>query len=181
MPTAEEVANQPSPAASWVVEFIQALSLAKWPADEVERTQYLKARDVSVLSDPEETGMRGLIIQRVAVPIPDVSFATVSIFEGRFLGLTLHLYSSPLPDDPESRHAFVELRDTFNASFGAGKSLLGSADPPMVWHIGELDISTHFSSKRESGVMLSIENKNVAEIAEQSARPQATTPERKSS
>lgn len=72
------------------------------------------------------------------------------------------------------RSAYEALLEAVTDEFGSPMDQWADDEvPPRIWQIGDRDVTLHFFYRRDSTVMLSIENRAVAERAERFAQDKA--------
>lgn len=102
--------------------------------------------------------------------LPGDMFASWSSFKGRPLGVNLHPYSFREPASAISRRGHDEIQRQLTALYGQPFRPWDHEDiPPSIWKANGRDITMHFFHLRDSGVMLSIDDSEVAAAAEAEA------------
>ena len=169
----KETALAPAPAD--VVALVLAITGSAWPATDAALRQLhariglrVPAPTVPVEADPWPAAVD---IERVELTLGDI-FATSSRHRGEFLGLTLHLYSSMQPDNSLTRLGYDSILDLLVNHFGAATDAwTNEATPPRLWTVGTWQIALHFFHRRDSVVMLSVDDIRVSGRAELDADP----------
>ncbi|MCS3491569.1 hypothetical protein M2368_000541 [Arthrobacter sp. JUb119] len=91
-------------------------------------------------------------------------------YNGQFLGLTLHLYSTQESGDPGAQSGFHELRIQLTELFGKPEHPWdGEETPPCIWNANGWTITTHLFNRRDSSVMLSVADTALSAVAEADA------------
>lgn len=87
-----------------------------------------------------------------------------------FLGVTIHLYSTQESGAPAVQSGFNELRIQLTELFGKPEHPWENEEtPPCIWEANGRTITTHLFNRRDSTVMLSVEDATLAAVAEADA------------
>ncbi len=101
---------------------------------------------------------------------PGDMFASWSSFMGRFMGVTLQPYTVMEPASAISRRGHDEIQRQLTALYGEPVRPWGEEEiPPSIWQANGRDIMMHFFHRRDSSVMLSIDDSELAAAAEAEA------------
>lgn len=157
-----------NPAPGTVVELVRRLVDEPWPRCDEERDN-LFARlgftsgDRAELEDNESPHQ----ITELDIGLGGHPLGSWDTYNGQFLGVTLHLYSTQESGDPGAQSGFSELRIQFTELFGKPEHPWDSEEtPPCIWNANSWTITTHLFNRRDSSVMLSVEGTSLAAVAE---------------
>jgi hypothetical protein len=159
------------PAPATVVEFIRGLFVGEWPEAINDVAQFFRDHSIVPVGQSVDAQDDGLRILDIQVPVDGVGSTSWTADADAFLGITLFLFESQTPDDVDTRAAYLDLQREFDAEFGPGVNAWeDEKDPPRRWDLGRFEVTTHYFHMKESQVMLSIEDREVAAAAEAKAR-----------
>lgn len=154
-----------------VVELIGQLIDEPWPRRDEER-ENLFARlglksGVRVEPGSDESPHQ---ITRLDTGLGRRPFSSWDTYDGQFLGVTVHLYSTPESCDPATRSGFSELRIQLTELFGKPEHPWDDVETlPCIWNSNGRTITMHLFDRRDSSVMLSVADSALAAIAEHEA------------
>ena len=92
-------------------------------------------------------------------------------YSGRFLGISLQLYSSMETDNPSTRQGFEDIRSRLDALYGeAANPWHDPVVPAGVWNANGRRIVIRFFNLQHSGMLLSVDDAGLATASEAEAR-----------
>lgn len=94
---------------------------------------------------------------------------------GRFVGISMHLYSSMDTDNPSTRQGFEDFHRQLTALYGEPTNPWHDpVVPACVWNVNGRRIVIRFFNLQHSSMMLSVEDAGLASAAEAAARRKNT-------
>ncbi|PCC27730.1 hypothetical protein CQ010_00575 [Arthrobacter sp. MYb211] len=88
-------------------------------------------------------------------------------YNKEFLGVSVHLYGTQDSEDPAAQSGYNKLRMELTELFGKPDHPWDNEEtPPCIWEANGRTIITHLFNRRDSSVMLSVEDSALADIAE---------------
>lgn len=161
----------PVPPPEDLVTLAKALVECVWPKSEEQRAGLFQQLGFESGAEferrPEDSNVRSF---EMATTLPGEIFGTWSSYKGKFMGINLQTYSVMEPESPVAWRGHDELQTQLSALYGEPvRPWDDEVVPPSVWKANGRDIVIHFFHKRDSGVMLSIDNADLAAAAEADA------------
>lgn len=167
--TAQKQHLVPTPEA--LVTLVKELVECDWPETDDQRVALFlllgfESRDEFERS-PEDSNVRSF---ELATALPGEIFGTWDSYKGRFMGINLHPYSILEPGAAIARRGHDALQTLLTSVFGEPVRPWDDEEvPPSIWKVNGRDIVMHFFHRRDSGVMLSIDDAELAAAAEAEA------------
>lgn len=162
---------QMHPAPRTVAELVKKLVDAPWPRSDEERGKlfahlgFKSGNQYKLENDESPHQMTELDICVDADPP-----GSWDTYNREFLGVTVHLYGTQKPGDPTAQSGFNELRIQFTEIFGEPEHPWDDGETaPCIWEANGRTITTHLFTRRDSSVMLSVEDTALAAVAEADA------------
>ncbi|MDO5745275.1 MAG: hypothetical protein Q4P23_12485 [Micrococcaceae bacterium] len=88
-------------------------------------------------------------------------------YNKEFLGVSVHLYGTQESGDPAAQSGFNNLRMQLTELFGKPDHPWDNEEtPPCIWEANGRTITTHLFNRRDSSVMLSVEDSALAASVE---------------
>lgn len=159
------------PTPSALVALVKQLVACVWPKSEEEREAFF--RELGFASGAEfERGQCDSNTKSYALStiLPGDIFATWCSFNGDFMGINLQPYSVMEPESPTARRGHDEIQGQLTALYGEPIRPWDDEEiQPTIWEANARVIVMHFFHLRDSGVMLSIDDSELAAAAEAEA------------
>ncbi|WP_141392820.1 hypothetical protein [Glutamicibacter sp. BW77] len=160
-----------NPVPGTVLELVRKLVDEPWPRCDEERENLFarlgfKSGDRAELENDESPHQ----ITELDMGLDGQPLSTWDTYNGQFLGVTVHLYSTQESCDPATQSGFSELRMRLTELFGIPEHPWdGTKVLPCIWNSNGWTITMHLFDRRDSSVMLSVNDTSVAAIAEADA------------
>lgn len=161
----------PSPAA--VVELVEKLVVGMWPRSDVDRKAWFEKHGLATGAPWDDASAIPAVAHyslRTPLAGGEVSSSWTS-FNGKFLGISMQLYSSMQRDNPSTREGFDGIRQGLTERYGEGHNPWH--DPVVqacVWNVNGRRLVIRFFNLQHSGVMVSVDDAGVATASEAAAR-----------
>lgn len=157
-----------NPAPGTVVELVRKLVDEPWPRSDEERERLFahigfKSGSRYELENEESPHQ----MTELGISVGGRTLGSWNTYNREFLGVTVHLYSTQESGDPAAQIGFNELRIQFTELFGKPEHPWDNEEtPPCIWEANGRTITTHLFRRRDSSVMLSVEDTALAAVAE---------------
>lgn len=159
------------PAPDAVVELVNTLTYEAWPRTEGERERLFGHFEFT--SGPQvklENDEALLQLNEVDTGLDGEVPASWSRYDHRFFGIAVFLYGVPEPADETAERGFDELRIQLTHLFGQPVRPWHDDElPSCIWEANGRTISIQLFNRRDSCVMLCIEDTDLAAMAEAEA------------
>ncbi len=164
-------ALNPEPAA--VVGLIEKLVTGMWPRSDFDRKGWFERLGLvsgACWDDPQEASAVAHYSLRTPLAGGEIASSWTS-YGGRFLGISMQLYSSLETDNPSTKEGYEDIHARLAGIYGEGTNPWH--DPVVqacVWHVNGRRIVIRFFNLQHSGVMVSIDDAGLATASEVEAR-----------
>lgn len=161
----------PSPAQ--IVGLVEKLVEGIWPRSDFDRKAWFESLGLvsgAGWDDPATPDAISHYALRTPLAGGEIT-SSWNAFNGRFMGVTLQLYSSMETDNPSTRQAFTDIVGELDGLYGEGSNAW--RDPVVQaceWHANGRRIVARFFNLRHSSVMLSVDDAGLATTAETATR-----------
>lgn len=164
----------PDPAA--LVKLVEQLVTRSWPRSDADRDALFKELGFSSGEQFEHDRAESATKQYALVTgLPGDVFAGWGAHNGHFMGINLQPYTSIQPNNPDTRRGYDDVRARLTALFGEPANAWDDGEtPPCIWSVNGREITMHFFNGRHSGVMISVDDAELAASAEAAARAAAS-------
>ncbi|WP_146238917.1 hypothetical protein [Arthrobacter livingstonensis] len=163
MPTVEpqsELIPDPSAIAAVVAQLVEGT----WPGSDAER-ENLFERVPFKSGERLNQGIEGSSTTSFALvtELPGISFASWSTYNGKFMSINLHAYSFPEAESRTTRLGHDAVCGILTDLYGQPTRLLSNEEvPPSTWKVNGREIDLHFFNRRNSSLMLSVSDSELA-------------------
>ena len=164
----------PDPAA--LVALVEQLVTRPWPRSDQDRKALFEQLGFSSGDqfDPDRADSATKHFSLTTALKGDV-FAGWTAHEGHFMGINLQPYTSIQPNNPDTRRGYDDVRARLTALYGKPTNAWDDGEtPPCIWTVTGREITMHFFNRRHSGMMLNIDDAELAAAAEAEARAAAS-------
>lgn len=160
----------PNPAA--IVGLVEKLVEGIWPRSDYDRKAlFQRLGFTSGASWDDAVPASPMVHYALATRQPGEISSSWSSYNGRFMGVSMQLYSSMSTDNPSTRQGFEDFRRQLTALYGeASNPWHDPVIPACVWNVNGRRIVIRFFNLQHSGMMLSVEDGGLAAAAETEAR-----------
>ena len=155
-----------------IVGLIEKLVAGRWPRSEFDRkalflelgfTSGASWDDAATASETEHYSLK--------LGKPGEFASSWITHNGRFMGISMHLYSSLDTDNPSTRQGFEDFHRQLTALYGEpANPWHDPVVPACVWNVNGRRIVIRFFNLQHSSMMLTIEDAGLASAAEAAAR-----------
>lgn len=170
---AQQPSNTLNPEPAAVVHLVEQVVEGMWPRSDFDRKAWFERLALTSGAPWDDAGTIPAVAHyalRTPLSGGEVSSSWTS-YNGRFLGITLQLYSSMQTDNPSTREGYDEIRARLSALYGEGSNPWH--DPVVqacVWNVNGRRIVIRFFNLQHSGVMVSVDDAGLAAASEAEAR-----------
>ncbi|WP_207345751.1 hypothetical protein [Arthrobacter sp. E3] len=171
MPAIIEPKSELIPGPATVAALVAQLVEGTWPSTDEERETLFRhllfesGERLDHDSDASSTASYTLLTD-----LPGISFASWNLFHGRFMSVHFHLYTFPKARAPETRLGHHAVSGMLTDLYGPPSRPWEDKEvPPSIWKVNHREIVTHLFTTRESSLMLSISDGELAVAAEAEA------------
>ncbi|MDD0859322.1 hypothetical protein NHF46_19555 [Arthrobacter alpinus] len=161
----------PDPAA--VVSLVEKLVEGMWPRSDFDRRVWFERLGfITGAAWDEASAVPAVAHYSLRTPLAggEISSSWTS-YSGRFLGISMQLYSSMSTDNPSTRQGYEGIHSQLTARYGEGNNPWH--DPVVqacVWNVNGRRIVIRFFNLQHSGVMVSVDDAGLATASEAEAR-----------
>ncbi|WP_104110044.1 MULTISPECIES: hypothetical protein [unclassified Arthrobacter] len=161
----------PDPAA--VVGLVEKLVEGMWPRSDFDRKAWFERLGlITGAAWDEASAVPAVAHYSLRTPLAggEISSSWTS-YSGRFLGISMQLYSSMSTDNPSTRQGYESIHSQLTARYGEGNNPWH--DPVVqacVWNVNGRRIVIRFFNLQHSGVMVSVDDAGLATASEAEAR-----------
>ncbi|WP_218711652.1 hypothetical protein [Arthrobacter sp. BF1] len=171
-----ELIPDPASVAALVAQLVEGT----WPSSDEERESFFRRLNFKtgdrVDHDSEGSATASFIL---LTEIPGVAFASWDSFRGRFIGVHFHLYSFPDAQAPATRLDNDAVSGKLTDLYGPPTRPWEDEEvPPSIWRVNRCEVVTHLFTMRDSTLMLSISDEELAAAAEAEAVHQTHNPDK---
>ncbi|SEE99034.1 hypothetical protein SAMN04489740_3569 [Arthrobacter alpinus] len=160
----------PDPVA--IVGLVEKLIEGIWPRSEAERKSlFQRLGFTSGASWDDPVPASPLAHYALSTKQPGQISSSWNSFNGRFMGVSLQLYTSMDTDNPSTRQGYEDFRQHFATIYGEGVNPWH--DPIVqacVWNVNGRRIAIRFFNLQHSGMLLTVDDAGLATAAEAEAR-----------
>lgn len=178
MPAIIEPRSELIPDPATVTALVAQLVEGTWPRSDQERENLFRhlhfntGERLDHDSDESSTTSFTLLTE-----VPGISFASWNLFRGKFMSVDFHLYVFPEAEAPATRLGHDAVLSNLTDLYGQPIRPWEDEDvPPSIWKANGREIVTHLFTMRDSTLMLSISDEDLAEAAEAEAINSSPTP-----
>lgn len=178
MPVIIEPRSELIPDPATVAALVVQLMEGTWPSSDQERENLFRrlhfktGERLDHDSDESSTASFTLLTD-----VPGIAFASWDSFRGKFLGVHFHLYAFPEAQAPATRLGHDAVSSSLTDLYGQPIRPWEDEDvPPSIWKTKGREIVTHLFTMRDSTLMLSISDEDLAAEAEAEAINSSRTP-----
>lgn len=171
MPAIIEPRSELIPDPATIAAMVAQLVEGTWPSSDQEREtlfRHLLFKSGERLdhdSDGSSTASFALLTD-----LPGISFASWNSYRGRFMSVHFHLYAFPEAQVPATRLGHDAVSGMLTDLYGRPtKPWEDQEVPPSIWKVNKREIVTHLFAMRDSSLMLSISDEELAAAAEAEA------------
>lgn len=169
---AQEPLDALNPDPAEVVGLVEKLVEGIWPRSDAERKAwfarmgFVSGAGWDDALTPPAVGHFSLSTQLTG----EVSSSYTS-YDGRFMGISLQLYSSMETGNPSTKQGFDDIRSQLAALYGQSENpWQDPVIPARVWHHNGRRITIRFFNLQHSGVMVSVDDAGLVSAADAEAR-----------
>ncbi|WP_269937334.1 hypothetical protein [Arthrobacter sp. HY1533] len=178
MPAIIETPNELIPDPATVAALVAELVEGTWPSSDQERENLFKRLNFKngerLDHDSDESFSASCTL---LTEVPGISFASWDSLRGKFLGVHFHLYAFPEAQAPATRLGHDAVSSRLTDLYGKPIRPWEDEDaPPSIWQANGREIVMHLFTMRDSTLMLSISDEDLAEAAEAEAIDSSRTP-----
>ncbi|MET3922313.1 hypothetical protein [Arthrobacter sp. UYEF20] len=159
------------PEPSALVALVTQLVEGRWSRSDEERQGLFKRLGFTsgARLDEAREGSTGETFA-LATELPGEVFTSWSSYNGRFMGICFRPYAFMEPGVPAALRGHDEVWNRLTDLYGQPTRPWDNEEvPPSIWKVNGRDIVPHFSDRRDSGMMLSIEDTELSAAAEAEA------------
>ena len=169
---AQQPLSSLSPDPTELVSLVEKLVEGRWPRSESERKAlFLTLSFTSGASWNDAATVSATEHFALGIGKPGEVSSSWSAYNGRFMGVGMHLYSSMETDNPSTRQGFEDFRLQLTALYGEpANPWHDPVVPACVWSVNGRRIVIRFFNLQHSSMMLNIEDAGLASAAEAEAR-----------
>ncbi|MHA7175284.1 hypothetical protein ACX80D_01380 [Arthrobacter sp. Sr24] len=174
---AQEPTNALNPDPAAIVSLVEKLVEGMWPRSDFDRKAWFERLGfVSGAAWDEASAVPAVAHYSLRTPLAggEISSSWTS-YSGKFLGISMQLYSSMSTDNPSTREGFADIHSQLTARYGEGSNPWH--DPVVqacVWNVNGRRIVIRFFNLQHSGVMVSVDDAGLATASEAEARRRNT-------
>lgn len=169
---AHEPTSALTPDPAVIVGLVEKLVEGIWPRSDAERRAlFQRLNFVSGASWDDAEPASPLTHFALTTQQPGEISSSWNTFNGRFLGISLQLYTDMNTDNPATRQGFEDFRQHFTTRYGEG--LNPWHDPLIqacVWHVNGRRIAIRFFNLQHSGMLLTVDDSGLATASEAEIR-----------
>ncbi len=171
METTVELQSELIPDPTTVVALVAQLVEGKWPSSDAEReTLFRRLRFKSGERLNQDSNRQSTAAFVLLTNLPGISFASWDSLHNRFLGVHFHLYSFPDAHAPATRRGHDTVSGKLTNLYGKSTRPWEDEEaPPSIWKVNNREIVTHLFTMRDSTLLLSISDQELATAAEAEA------------
>ncbi|MDJ0316914.1 hypothetical protein [Arthrobacter antibioticus] len=157
-----------------IVGLVEQMVDGRWPRSEFDRkTLFLDLGFTSGASWEDAATATETQHYSLGLGQPREIMSSWTSHNGRFVGISMHLYSSMDTDNPSTRQGYEDFRRQFTALYGEpANPWHDPMVPACVWNVNGRRIAIRFFNLQHSSMMLSVEDAGLANAAEAAARRQ---------
>ena len=159
-----ELIPDPASVAALVAQLVEGT----WPSSDEERETLFRRLHFKTGErlDHDSEGLATASFT-LRADLPSVSFASWDAFRGRFMSVHFHLYAFPDAQASATRLGHHAVSGKLTALYGQPTRPWEDEEvPPSIWKVNRREIVTHFFTMRDSTLMLSISDEELAAEAE---------------
>jgi len=163
----------PDPAA--LMALVEELVNRPWPRSDEDRDELFELLGFSSGDefDPDRADSTTKLFALNTALGGDV-FAGWAAHDGHFMGINLQPYGSIKPDNPDTRRGYDDVRARLTALYGEPANAWADGQlPPCIWTVNGRQITMHFFNRRHSGMLLSVDDAEIAAASEIESREAA--------
>jgi hypothetical protein len=166
-----DAADEPGSDTAAVVAFVRALATPPWPRDAAEAERMLAGRGAHPTGEVDAWSPGSALHALTGGPdaADSLSYGT---HEGEVTSVGFHLARHGGPYDPDVRREHDDLVAALTASLGPSRQVLDDQPSPVLWDVGELEVSVQLFDRVDSSVMVWVDHR------ERSARAEAAAGDR---
>jgi len=153
------------PAPSDVISIVHRLVESRRPKNDSQREAlFTQLGFISRISQDNPDEQSALRINPLDVGLGSTVLGTWGTYEKDFLDVTLHLYTSTKSGSAETRQGFLQIKNELSDLYGpATHPWEDEQQPPCIWEWNGWAITMHLFNARDSAVMLTVENTDLAQ------------------
>ncbi|WP_043670228.1 DUF6301 family protein [Clavibacter michiganensis] len=163
-----DAAPDPREATAAVVAFVRALATPPWPEDRADAERMLARLGVHPAGEVDAYAPDSELHALAGGP-DAVHHLSYGIHTGAVTGIGFSLTRHGGPRDPRVRRDHDALVAALAAAFGPSRSPIEGQPSPVLWDVGELEVSVQLFDRVDSCVMVGVDHR------ERSARAEAAT------
>ena len=169
----QEPSNALNPDPAAVVGLVQKLVEGMWPRSDFDRKAWFDRLGlVSGASWDDAASAPAVAHYSLRTPLAggEVSSSWTS-YSGRFLGISMQLYSTMEIGNPSTRQGYEDIRRLLTGMYGEpANPWHDPVVPAGVWNVNGRRIVIRFFNLQHSGMLLSVDDAGLATAAEAEAR-----------
>ncbi|WP_146233285.1 hypothetical protein [Arthrobacter psychrolactophilus] len=169
---AHEPTSALTPDPAVIVGLVEKLVEGIWPRSDAERKAlFQRLNFVSGASWDDAEPASALAHYSLSTQQPGEISSSWNTFNGRFLGISLQLYTDMNTDNPATRQGFEDFRQRFTTRYGEGRNPWH--DPLIqacVWQVNGRRIAIRFFNLQHSGMLLTVDDAGLATASEAEIR-----------
>ncbi len=169
----QEPSNALNPDPAAVVSLVEKLVEGMWPRSDFDRKAWFERLGLISGAGWDAAGTAPTVSHyslRTPLAGGEISSSWTS-YSGRFLGISMQLFSSMQTDNPSTRQGFEDIRHHLTVRYGEAENPWHDPIVPAgVWNVNGRRIVIRFFNLQHSGMMLSIDDAGLASAAEAEAR-----------
>jgi hypothetical protein len=151
-----------------VSEIVESLRAGRWLKDDQAAIDALSS--LGFAEQPSTiTALPSGLQQHHLDPAPGIDHATLSSLDGEPTSVIMFIASSIEPASPTTRSEYETLIASLTAYLGSPRRVWADEPTPLLWPDADLDIGVQLFDRHDSTVMVWVEHRKRAEIAEQRA------------
>ncbi|MFB9164274.1 hypothetical protein [Arthrobacter psychrochitiniphilus] len=170
---AQEASNTLDPEPAAIVGLVEKLVEGMWPRSDFDRKAWFERHGlVSGAAWDEASAAPAVAHYSLRTPMAGGEIASSwTSYNGRFLGISMQVYSSMQSDNPSTRQGYDDIHNRLITLYGEGTNPWH--DPIVqacVWNVNGRRIVIRFFNLQHSGVMVSVDDAGLASASEAEAR-----------
>ncbi|MGP5384028.1 hypothetical protein ACTXL8_17935 [Glutamicibacter arilaitensis] len=154
-----------APAPSDVISIVHRLVDSRSPKnDSQQEALFAQLGFISRNSQDNPDEQSALRINPLDVGLGSTVLGTWGTYGKDFLDVTLHLYTSTKPESAKTRQGFLQIKNALSNLYGPARHPWeDEQQPPCIWEWNGWTITMHLFNARDSAVMLTVEDTNLAQ------------------
>jgi hypothetical protein len=153
-----DAAEDPGSDTQAVVAFVRALVTPPWPRDAAEAEQMLARLGAHPTGEVDASSPASALHVLTGGPAA-VTHLSSGTHAGEVTSVGFHLAQHGGPYDPDVRREHDDLVAALTAAFGPSHPAFDDQPSPLLWDVGELEVSVQLFDRVDSSVMVGIDHR----------------------